>query len=200
MWSSQQSTCCDESITKKITAVIRQNLHKDCPLNIKQSFTAKSLSQGSIGELTLHSDITVFQACDRTVHSTNTSIDSYIDTTHLAKTIPDANVLAGKINIYAHIVLMKLNAIGILYVAQVDKLVDKLFSVNVPAFDKCGHLSVVLCTRAASLIMHHRQLTGKFPGNAISSHLYEAARGAIIVDPRFLDLRPTLCWMNGPSS
>jgi hypothetical protein len=53
----------DESVTKKMTAVIGQNLHKDCPPNIKQSFTAKSLHQGSIGELTLHSDITVFQAC-----------------------------------------------------------------------------------------------------------------------------------------
>jgi tryptophanase len=83
-------------------------------------------------------------------------------------------------------------SIGLLNVAQIDKLVDKLFSVNVPAFDKGGHLSVVLRARAASLIMNHRQLTGKFPGNAISSHLYEAAPGARIVDPQFLDLSPDL--------
>jgi hypothetical protein len=65
----------DEYATKNMTAVIiRQHLHKDlkCPpprTSIKQSFTAKSLRQGSIlGELTLHSDITVFQACARTGH------------------------------------------------------------------------------------------------------------------------------------
>jgi hypothetical protein len=182
----------DESVTKKMTAVIQKNLHKDYPPNIKQSFTAKSLRQGSIGELTLYSDITVFQACTRTGHSANTSIHSYTDTTHPAKAIPAANVLAGQSNIHTHIVLPKLNAIGLLNAAQVDKLVDKLFSVNVPVFDKCDHLRVVLRTRAASLIMHHRQLTRKNPSNTISSHLNEAARGARIVDPRFLDLLPDL--------
>jgi hypothetical protein len=182
----------DKSVTKKMTAVIRQNLHKDCPPNINQSFTAKSLHQGSIGELTLYYDITVFQACAQTGYSTNTSIDSYIDTTHPAKAIPAANELAGKSNIHAHIVLPKINAIGLLNAAQVDKLVDKLFSFNVPAFDKGGHLRLVLRTCAAYLIMHHRQLTRKFPGNTISSHLYEAASGARIVDPRFQDLLPDL--------
>jgi hypothetical protein len=59
--------------------------------------------------------------------------------------------------------------------AQVDKLVDKLFSVNVPAFDKGDRLRVVLRTCTASLIMHHRQLARKFPCNAISSHLYKSA-------------------------
>jgi hypothetical protein len=116
----------DESITKKTTAVIRKNLHKDFPPNIKQSFTAKSLHQDSIGELTLYSDITVFQACGRISHSTNTSIDLYIDTSHPSKAIPAANVLAGKSNIHAHIVLPKLNAIGLMNAAQVDKLLDKL--------------------------------------------------------------------------
>jgi hypothetical protein len=53
-------------------------------------------------------------------------------------------------------------------------------------------LRVVLRTCAASLIMHHRQLTRKFPGNAISSHLYEAASGARIVNTCFLDLSPDL--------
>jgi hypothetical protein len=108
------------------------------------------------------------------------------------KAIPAANVLDVKSNINSHIVLRKLNAIGLLNAAQVDKLVDKLFSVNVPAFEKGGHLRVVLRTCAASLIMSHRQLTRKLPSNAISSHLYEAASGARIVDPRFLDVSPHL--------
>jgi hypothetical protein len=83
--------------------------------------------------------------------------------------------LAGKSNIHAHIVLLKLNAIGLLNAAN-----------------KGVNLRVVLRTCAASLIMHHRQLTRKFPGNAISSHLYEAASGAKIADNRFLDLSPDL--------
>jgi hypothetical protein len=165
-------------------------LHSDCPPNIKQSFTANSLCQGSIGELTLHSNITLFQACARTGHSTNTSIDSYIDTTHPAKAILASNVLAGNSNIHAHILLPNLNATEPLNAAQVDKLADKLFLVNVPALYKGGHLRVVLGT--ASLSMHHRQLTRNFPGNAISSHLYEAASGARIIDHQFLDLLPYL--------
>jgi hypothetical protein len=56
----------DESVTKKMTAVIWQKLHKNFPPNIKKSFTAKSLRQGSIAELTLHSDITVFQVWAQT--------------------------------------------------------------------------------------------------------------------------------------
>jgi hypothetical protein len=166
-----------------MTVIIRQNLHKDCSLNINQSFMTKSLRRGSIGDLTLHSDITVFQACARTGHSTNISIDSYIDTTHPSKAIPATNVLARKSNIHAHIVLPKLNSTGLLNAAQVDKLVDNLFLVNVPAFDKGGNLRVVLRTCAENLIMHHMQLTRKNPCNAISSHLYEAASGARIATP-----------------
>jgi hypothetical protein len=208
MWSSQHSTVTVMTkpprrslfLGKRITGTI-SSMSPPCysaknsqglPPNINQSFTAKSLRKGLIGELILHSDITVFQACARMGHSTNTSIDSYIDATHPAKAIPAINVLAGKSNIHAHIVLPKLNAIGLLNPAHVDKLVDTLFSVNVPAFDKCGHLRVVLRTGAASLIMHHSQLTRKYPGNTISSHLYEAASGARIIKPRFLDLSPDL--------
>jgi hypothetical protein len=64
--------------------------------------------------------------------------------------------------------------------------------VNVPAFEKGSHLRIVLQTCAESLIMNHRQLTRNFPGNAISSHLYEDASGARIFDPQFLDLSPDL--------
>jgi hypothetical protein len=128
-------------------------------------------------------------------HVLEREIELTLPSTHTLtpkKAIPAANVLAGKSNIHAHIVLPKLNAIGLLNAAQIDKLVEKLFTVNVPAFDKGAHLSVVLRTCAASLIIHHRQLTGKFPGNTISSHLYEAALGARFFDPQSLDLSPDL--------
>jgi hypothetical protein len=94
----------------------------------------------------------------------------------------------GKLTSIGIFFLPKLNAVGLLNAAQVNKLVEKLCSINVPAFDKGGHLRVVLRTCAVSLIMHHMQLTRTPPGNAISSHLYEDASCARIVDPQFLDL------------
>jgi hypothetical protein len=44
----------DSGVSKKITAIIQENMPQGCPKDIKDSFSAKSLWKGSITELMMH--------------------------------------------------------------------------------------------------------------------------------------------------
>ena len=83
----------DATVAKKITAAIRKYLPALLSKEIKVKFSSRSLRQGAITELSMHSAITLFQACARSGHSTGTSLDSYIDKRNVAKTLPAANAL-----------------------------------------------------------------------------------------------------------
>jgi hypothetical protein len=79
-----------------------------------------------------------------------------------------------------------LEAIGEGNEDKVEHLLEALSSCNVSVFESGGRLGVVLCTCAASLIMHHFQVTKEMtPVNVISSNLYKAARKAKNMDPRY---------------
>jgi hypothetical protein len=69
-WHDMRKCQFHDQETKDVDEV---NLHKDCLSDIKKSFTAKSLCKGNINELSLHPNITLFQACPRTGHSANSS-------------------------------------------------------------------------------------------------------------------------------
>jgi len=81
------------AVAKKITAAIRNYLPALLSKESKDKFSSRSLCQGAITELSMHSAITLFQACARSGHSMGTSLDSYIDKRNVAKTLPTANAL-----------------------------------------------------------------------------------------------------------
>jgi hypothetical protein len=78
----------DAAVAKKITAAIRKYLPASLSKESKDKFSSRSLRQGAITELSMHSAITLFQACARSGHSTGTSLDSYIDKRNVAKHYP----------------------------------------------------------------------------------------------------------------
>jgi hypothetical protein len=83
----------DAAIAKKITAEIRTYLPALLSKENKDRFSSRSLCQGAITKLSMHSAITLFQACSQLGHSTGTSLD---------KTLPAANALHRRHSIYAY--------------------------------------------------------------------------------------------------
>ena len=70
----------NETVTKKITSIIRSNLPRGTPDELKNDVSAKSLRIGSVSHLTVHRDLNnMTDVTGRSGHSTGTSVDSYAD-------------------------------------------------------------------------------------------------------------------------
>ena len=83
------------AVAKRITAAIRKYMPTLLSKESRDKFSSSSLRQDAITQLSMHSRITLFQACARSGHTTGTSLDSYIDKRNLAKSLPTANALDG---------------------------------------------------------------------------------------------------------
>ncbi len=83
----------DNAIAKKITTAIRKYLPVSLSKESKNKFSSRSLRQGAITKLSMHSAITLVQACAQSGHSTKTSLDSYILTRKCSKDITHSKCL-----------------------------------------------------------------------------------------------------------
>ena len=132
----------------------------------------RSLRQGAITELSMHSAITLFQACARSGHSTGTSLDSYIDKRIVAKTLPTANALHQQHNIFAKVVLPQLESLGADILPQTESLMTAMYTVSIPEFQLGNRLYPILKICTASIIMHHIDFERDcLPQNRVSSVL-----------------------------
>ena len=77
----------DAAVAKKITVAIRKYLSALLSKESRDKFSSRSLCQGVITKLSMHSTITLFQACAWSGHTYGTSLDSYVDKRNLAKTL-----------------------------------------------------------------------------------------------------------------
>ena len=134
----------DAAVAKKITAAIRKYLPASLSKESKDKFSSRSLHQGAITELSMHSAITLFQACARSGHSTGTSLDSYIDKRNVAKTLPTANALHQQHNIFAKVVLPQLEALGADILPQTESLMTAMYTVSIPEFQPGNQLYPIL--------------------------------------------------------
>jgi hypothetical protein len=109
----------------------------------------------NINDLSLHLEITPFQACSHTGHSTtNKNLDSYLDMKKLTPRIPAENALSGKNGLHAGIAL---------------RFIEELSIVDVPGFKEGGPKRRILRICAASFIMHHHQATRDMgPSNVVT--------------------------------
>ncbi len=121
----------DVAIAKKITAAIRKYLPALLSKENKDKFSSRSLCQGAITELSMHSAITLFQACSRPGHSTGTFLDSYINKRNVAKTLPAANALHRWHSIYAQVVLPQLESLGAEVLPQIESLMTAMYTVSI---------------------------------------------------------------------
>lgn len=176
----------DNGVAKKLTNIIRENLPDGCPKTIKDSFSGKSLREGSITELMVHRQTTTLDVCGRSGHSTGTTLDAYVDKSFVFRGLRGAKALAHFKDIDTETKMPRLECLGPHTADAVAALVESLFVVSVPSFLPGGSLHIVLRICAASLVMYHEKVTEQFsPANAVATHLRNAAREAKITDSRF---------------
>jgi hypothetical protein len=176
----------NNGVSKKITAILHENLPQGCPNDLKDSYSAKSLRKGSITELMTHQKLTGLDVCGRSGHSTGTTLDTYADKSFTVRGLRGGKALAHYRDVDANIKVPRLECLGGHTTTVVEALLDKLFVVSVSAFKHSGSLHIVLRTCMASLIMHHRSVTSQFtPANAVATKLRNASRQAGISDSRY---------------
>ncbi len=166
----------DGAVAKKITAVIRKYLPALLTKESKDKFSSRSLHQDAVTELSMHSAVTLFQACAQSGHSTGTSLDSYIDKRNVAKTLPADNALHQRHSIFAKVVLPQLESLGADVFPKIESLMTTMYTVSIPDFQPGNRLYPVLKICMASVIMHHVDFESDcLPQNRVSSTLCAAA-------------------------
>ncbi|KAG7337096.1 hypothetical protein IV203_011161 [Nitzschia inconspicua] len=152
----------ESSTSRKLTAAIRSTISG--PPDVKNRYSARSLRYGAITELALHRELSVFAGCARSGHSTGTTVDDYIDDNNPAYGLQAGMARCGyqdlASNLKAKIEVPRLEALGVEVAASVDKLLSKVFIVQ----------------------MLQRNAGG---GNIIGTSLNKAAREAQIFDHRY---------------
>lgn len=148
------------SVTTKITEVIRSNLPPGLTPEEKLKYSAKSLRQAAITQLSIHPSINIFTANARIGHSTGTNNASYLDKKNPVRGLPAAHAVHGQKDSFTEVIAPRMteDVLGEANAAKALKLVDAFFpSVNVPDFKKGGRLWVVLKIAAASLLKHYHK-------------------------------------------
>mmetsp|Transcript_23261 Transcript_23261/g.54880 ORF Transcript_23261/g.54880 Transcript_23261/m.54880 type:complete len:333 (-) Transcript_23261:350-1348(-) len=151
----------DSSVTTKVTNAMRRAVKRivsalgftmsDDDVN---KYSAKSLRAGDIGVLSWCSGISTIQICRRSGHSTDTTLDSYIDWSDPVPGIAAMNVLHGRAP-ESRVVLPDLDVVAAGFEADlVDALLDEMFSTNIDALKKNGHLYPAQELLAAAVIRH----------------------------------------------
>ena len=148
----------NNSVTKKITNVIRGVLPKNMTAEMTNRYSAKSLRKGSITQLQMTPGLTLADICGRSGHSTGTNIDSYTDKRNVMLGLRGGKALAEWSDVNATV-----------HVPRFECLFEDggtMFIVSLAALRLC----------AASLIMYHNQLTADLPLNPITDKLLKVAR------------------------
>ena len=190
----------DASVARKLTVGVRKYLPVSLRKELRDSFSSRSLRLGPITELTMHPEVTLFQLCAWSGHSTGTTLDSYIDKKNVAKTIPAANALHQRVRVLAKVVVPRLDSLGEDVQEQVKLLMDFMFPVvSIADFHQGQPLYPVLKICVASIIMHNPQVESDCTvQNKVSSMLRHAAEKAKISDttvPTVLGPQAVLnCW------
>lgn len=143
----------DEYCSEKTTKVIRSVL----PEQVKDQFSAKSLRQAGINQCSKHPHMTIFHLCALSGHSTQTTVDSYLDADDVGRGVPAINALHKKKNLFTPVVIPTLDSL------RTDKesalnLMSAIFQCNIPKFSRGNELYIIMETFTASLIMHYPQL------------------------------------------
>ena len=171
----------NDSVTKKITTIIRDTLPERINQQLRKGYSAKSLRKGSVTQLMMTPGLALSDICGRSGHSTGANIDSYADKRNVMLGLRGGKALAEWTNVNAPVHVPRFECLfeiegGVITPEIVDKYIDKMFAVSIEAFMPGNHLYAVLRICAASLIMYHNQLTAKHPTNPITSKLLRIAR------------------------
>ena len=146
----------DDSISTKLTKIIRDNLPDGVEGKLKKSFSSKSLRKGGISELAAHKDITMFDSIARTGHSLGNSQDHYCDRMHPFSGLAAGMALSGWSDIDGKMILPpRLSCLGSLSMVDAVRMMLHVFVVSLPEFKPNGVLFPLLLQITACLIMYY---------------------------------------------
>jgi hypothetical protein len=180
--------------TRKLTRVIRNALCGSS--EVKNRYSARSLRYGAMTELALHRELSIFEGCARSGHSTGTTVDDYVDEQNPGYGLKAGMARCGYNNLASNlrekIQVPRLEALGVDVADSADRLLCDTFIVNVPHFKKGeGKLHAVLRVCLASLILYYPDVAKECGGcNVICKSLNNAARNAKVHDSRFGNISP----------
>ena len=104
----------------------------------------RSLRKGGITEYANNGQLSVFDACARSGHSTGTTVDSYIDKNNTLHGIRAARSRVGYQNLDGKDFLPRLDALGSENQESIESLIKELYLVNIQEFRIMGTLRPVL--------------------------------------------------------
>ena len=174
------------------TAALRSGLPDSMTPQEKKKYSTKSLRGGGITQAANHPQTGFFEVTAASGHSTQTNLDSYLDRKNPLRTIPAVMALQGEPDIHAKVVVPLLDALfaGLavadkaVVITGVERLLQCMFTINVPDYMAGGKNRVIVEISAASMLFHHPEIS-KIQGNLVSSTLLNATRTANIQDPRY---------------
>mmetsp|Transcript_10357 Transcript_10357/g.17598 ORF Transcript_10357/g.17598 Transcript_10357/m.17598 type:complete len:493 (+) Transcript_10357:230-1708(+) len=174
----------NNNVTKKLTNAIRSSLD-GVPNDTRQKYSAKSIRKGMITEIAMASFITLFMVVARTGHATGAVVDAYLDAMNPLRSLPAANALHGNA-LNMNPVMPNIDAVGKGNRQQVEKLMDALFLIGVPDFQRGQKLNIILETCFASMIRHLPEIVRLCGGHCLfASTLFNAAEKIGLTDARF---------------
>ena len=101
--------------------------------------------------------MTIFHLCALSGHSTQTTVDSYLDTDDVGRGVPAVNALHKKKNLFTPVVIPTLDTLGADKESALN-LMGAIFQCNIPKFAKGKELYTLMEKFTASLIMHYPQV------------------------------------------
>lgn len=169
-----------DRVSSKITAAIRSSIEDK---TIAKKYSGRSLRKGSSTELRMHRDISEAETIARSGHATGSNIDKYIDRFNPTLNLPGAMALAGYSECHRIPSPPRFSAIGDYVMEDVQRLIDELFVISVPAMKRGGDLRPFLVSTAASMVMYHCDIKKDFGlHHPIVTKLEDAASKAKITD------------------
>ena len=184
----------DSKVTTKLTDVLRAAIADLVLNNHGKVFSAKSLRKGAISTLTVHDQLGVFDVAARSGHSTQTSLDYYVDKTNVELGLGAGKILSGHSNAKALVWAPRLEALGDENMGMALQFMDCIITNQVPYFDEGNPLYCLRMIAAASLLMYHNNVTHDLgPHNAISSYMLRKARATKLRDYYEPTLSPECC-------
>ena len=182
-----------ENVAVRMTTIIRSAIDVETR---KKAYTSRSTRKGQMGELRMHRDISLEEQYAHSGHthpSMNSNAEGYIES-NPALSAPGAMASAGYMNCHMRPSPCCFDALGAGVYDSVMRLVDELFTNDMPRLQHGGKLRPVIMICAARLICSYNDLVKDLgTDNAVVKMIMEAAYRAKIEDNRVQVIGPHRC-------
>ena len=173
----------NSSVAGKLTSIMRSYL----PPAVKDSISSRSIRRGATTFLSMHPSITEAELNARGCWASETNSKAYRETTPILS-IPGQNALANWMDIRTIKYPPRLECLGSHTHDNLEKFMDRLYVVDVPAFGPGGTLRPFLRACTAAIIMYHFQVVKDYgPSHPLVERVVRVAEEIDLCDGALSD-------------